>query len=94
MRMDFIVKLKKEISKKRPDLIGQKGKKEVSDYSLSKALRQEYNVEISTNGLTNYSKLPSSSGRYDVTCALVAMSGVGWSVAGKWLDEEFLKGKK
>lgn len=94
MRMDFVKKLRKEISKKRPDLIKQKGRSEVSDHSLSRALRAEYGVDISTNGLGNYSSLPSTSGRYDVTCALVAMSGVGWSVAGKWLDEEFLKGKK
>lgn len=93
MRMEFVERIKKEITKKRPDLIGQKGKKEVSDYAISRALFDEFGIRISVNGLGNYSKLPSMSGRYDVTCGLRKLAGISWETCGKWLDEEFLKGK-
>lgn len=92
--MEFIKKIKKEITRKRPDLIGQKGRKEVSDYAIVRTLNDEYGVRISINGFTNYSILNSTSGRFDVVSALVRMSGLSWEVVGKWLDEEFLKGKK
>lgn len=65
----------------------------LTDYGISKKLR-DLGVEISIPGVSGYNKANAKSMRLDVLAGLQELSGVSWAEFGKWLSEEFLKGKK
>lgn len=81
MRVELFKKTKKKIGG------------DIKNYSIAKRLR-EMGVEITVQAIDQYDKTPAKSMRLDALCGLRRMSGMEWQDFGKWLDEEFLKGKK
>lgn len=61
---------------------------DLKDYGISKNLRH-LGVEVTTQGITSYSKDAARSMRLDVLCGLRKLAKVSWSEFGKWLDDEF-----
>ena len=65
---------------------------DLKDYGISKNLRH-LGIEVTTQGITSYSKDNARSMRLDVLCGLRKLSGLNWNQFGKWLDDEFFREK-
>ena len=71
------------------DLLREKGLKPPT---LSRKLREVLAVDVSIQGLHQYSDAKSM--RLDVLCGLRKLSGESWASVGKMLDDEFLPKEK
>lgn len=69
-----------------------KRKRRLTNYGVSKALREEADVQVTVQGIDQYDKGKARSMRLDVLVGLKRLSEDDWSVVGKLLEAEF--GKK